>query len=159
MDKVNNLLNSYRDKLTERNDTLEAMVMALKEETMVTTKALNTRIEELEGELALCQVIVENGVPSVALNCKFILKPKEFTETRSAYDVDNFLWRTENYFRHHGRCEFTEKEARAKLRWLTQWGTVEEYVREFKKFMLQILDVTEKEVLLASNNGLKPWVK
>ncbi|MBA0697964.1 hypothetical protein Goari_021479 [Gossypium aridum] len=32
------------------------MVMALKEETMATTKALNTRIEELEGEVALCRV-------------------------------------------------------------------------------------------------------
>ncbi|KAK8322721.1 hypothetical protein V6Z12_A12G184700 [Gossypium hirsutum] len=43
------------DKLSERNNALEAMMMALKEETMATTRALSTRIEELEGELALCQ--------------------------------------------------------------------------------------------------------
>ncbi|MFQ6662246.1 hypothetical protein Gotur_030117 [Gossypium turneri] len=31
-----------------------------------------------------------------------------------------------------------------------------EYVREFKELMLQVLDVTEKEVLLAFQNELKP---
>ncbi|MBA0671698.1 hypothetical protein Goklo_029267 [Gossypium klotzschianum] len=33
-------------------------MMALKEETIATTRALNTRIEELEGELALCRTVV-----------------------------------------------------------------------------------------------------
>ncbi|MBA0742255.1 hypothetical protein Gogos_015330 [Gossypium gossypioides] len=32
------------------------MVKALKKETMATTMTLSTRIEELEGELALCRV-------------------------------------------------------------------------------------------------------
>ncbi|MBA0752888.1 hypothetical protein Gogos_022301, partial [Gossypium gossypioides] len=54
----------------ERNDALKAMVMALKEETMVMTMALNTRIEELERELALCRAAVGKGVPSAAFNCK-----------------------------------------------------------------------------------------
>jgi len=51
---VQALLDFQRKKLTERNNALEAMVKALKEEIMATTLALNTRIEELEGELALC---------------------------------------------------------------------------------------------------------
>ncbi|MFQ6668222.1 hypothetical protein Gotur_033952 [Gossypium turneri] len=55
MDKVNELFNSHRDKLSERNDALEAMMMALKEETMATTRTLSTKIEELNGELALCR--------------------------------------------------------------------------------------------------------
>ncbi|KAK8346433.1 hypothetical protein V6Z12_A07G215000 [Gossypium hirsutum] len=52
-DNVQELLDSQRKKLTERNNALEAMVKALKEETMATTLTLSTRIEELEGELAL----------------------------------------------------------------------------------------------------------
>ncbi|MBA0659531.1 hypothetical protein Goklo_011661 [Gossypium klotzschianum] len=57
-DSVQELLDSQRKKLTETNDALEAMMMALTEETMATTKTLSTRIEELEEELALCRAIV-----------------------------------------------------------------------------------------------------
>ncbi|MBA0633567.1 hypothetical protein Godav_029295 [Gossypium davidsonii] len=53
-DNVQELLDSQRKKLTERNDALEATMMALKEETMAMTRALSTMMEELEGELALC---------------------------------------------------------------------------------------------------------
>ncbi|MBA0671466.1 hypothetical protein Goklo_024449 [Gossypium klotzschianum] len=53
-DNVRELLDSQRKKLTERNDALEATMMALKEETMAMTRALSTMMEELEGELALC---------------------------------------------------------------------------------------------------------
>ncbi|MBA0698881.1 hypothetical protein Goari_000564 [Gossypium aridum] len=73
------------------------MVKALKEETMVTTMALSTRIEELERELALFRVAVGKGVSSAALSYEDIPKPKEFVGTTSACDVDNFLWRMENY--------------------------------------------------------------
>ncbi|KAH1032583.1 hypothetical protein J1N35_044757 [Gossypium stocksii] len=54
VDKVQEVLNSMRNTLTKRNDALEAMVIALKEETIATARALSTRIEELEGKLALC---------------------------------------------------------------------------------------------------------
>ncbi|MBA0670006.1 hypothetical protein Goklo_024160 [Gossypium klotzschianum] len=57
-DSVQELLDSQRKKLTERNDALEAMMLALKEETMATTRALSTKIEELDGELALCRATV-----------------------------------------------------------------------------------------------------
>ncbi|MBA0767171.1 hypothetical protein Gotri_016109 [Gossypium trilobum] len=164
-DNVQELLDSQRKKLTERNDALEAMVMALKVETMATTRALSTRIDELQGELAL------------------YLAVKELVGTRSACDVDNFLWRMENYFRAKGivddaikgeigtwqefQCElkgqfyleFTEEEAQAKLQGIMQRGTVGEYVREFKELMLQVSDVTEKEALLVFKNGLKSWVR
>ncbi|MBA0766722.1 hypothetical protein Gotri_015740 [Gossypium trilobum] len=141
-DNVQELLDLKRNKLTERNDALKAMVMALNEETMVTTMALSTRIEDLEGELALCQAAVGKGVSSVALSWEDVPKLKEFVGTRSAFDMDNFLWRMENYFRAKGitnyaikfQCElkgqfypeFIEEEARAKLQWLTQRGTVGE---------------------------------
>ncbi|MBA0646525.1 hypothetical protein Goklo_014483 [Gossypium klotzschianum] len=69
------------------------MIMALKEETMATTRALSTRIEEFEGELALCRAAVGNGVANAALSNEDVSKPKEFVGTMSACDVDNFLWR------------------------------------------------------------------
>ncbi|MFQ6655983.1 hypothetical protein Gotur_026285 [Gossypium turneri] len=89
MDKVNELFNSHRDKLSKRNDAFEAMMMALKEETMATTRALSTRIEELEGELALCQVAVGNGVTNAVLSNEDVPNLKEFVGIRFACDVDN----------------------------------------------------------------------
>ncbi|MFQ6662985.1 hypothetical protein Gotur_030665, partial [Gossypium turneri] len=85
------------------------MMMALKEETMATTRALSTRIEELEGELALCRAAVGNRVLSVALSNEDVPKLKEFVGTRSAYDVDNFLWRMEHYFRAKGIVDDADK--------------------------------------------------
>ncbi|MBA0752887.1 hypothetical protein Gogos_022300 [Gossypium gossypioides] len=69
-DNVLELLDSKRKKLTKMNNALEAMVMDLKEETMTMTMALNTKIEELEGELVLCQAAVGKRVSSITLNCK-----------------------------------------------------------------------------------------
>ncbi|KAK5802900.1 hypothetical protein PVK06_030529 [Gossypium arboreum] len=207
-DHVQELLDSQRKKLTEMNNALEAMVKALKEETMATTLTLSTRIEELERKLALCRVAVEEGVSSAALSSECVPEPKKFVGTRSAGDVDNFLWRMENYFRAKGivddadkvqtaslflidiavlwwrgrttdkrqceigtwekfQCElkgqfypeFAEEEARAKLQGITQRGTVGEYVREFKELMLQVSNVTEREAMLAFQEGLKPWVR
>ncbi|MBA0650363.1 hypothetical protein Goklo_017788, partial [Gossypium klotzschianum] len=169
-DSVQELLDSQRKKLTERNNAFEAVVKALKEETMATTMTLSTRIEELEGELALCQAVVGKGVSSAELSYEDVPKPKEFVGIMFVCDVENFLWMMENYFRRttnkrQGECgmwqefqcelkgqfypEFTEKEARAKLQGIMQWGTVGEYVREFNELMVQVSDVTEKEALLA----------
>ncbi|MBA0845239.1 hypothetical protein Goarm_022740 [Gossypium armourianum] len=42
------------------------------------------------------------GVSRTTLSNEDVPKPKEFVGTRSACDVDNFLWRMENYFRAKG---------------------------------------------------------
>lgn len=55
--------------------------------------------------------------------------------------------------------QFAEKEARAKLRRLTQQDTVREYVRAFSELMLQISDLSEKEAFYWFEDGLKPWAK
>ncbi|MBA0858513.1 hypothetical protein Goshw_027456, partial [Gossypium schwendimanii] len=55
--------------------------------------------------------------------------------------------------------KFSKEEARAKLQGITKRGTVVEYVREFKELMLQVSEVTEKEVLFAFQKGLKLWVR
>ncbi|KAH1055141.1 hypothetical protein J1N35_033206 [Gossypium stocksii] len=127
---------------------------------MATMMALSTRIEELKGELTLCLAAVGKGVSSAALNYEDVPKPKEFVGTRSACDVDNFLWRMENYFHTKGivddavknrqfYLEFVEEETRLKLQGITQRDTVGKYVREFKELMLQVSDVIKKEALLA----------
>ncbi|MFQ6632127.1 hypothetical protein Gotur_008687 [Gossypium turneri] len=145
-DNVRELLDSQRKKLTERNDALEATMMALKEETMATTRALSRRIEELEGELALCRAAVGKGVSSAALSNEDRME-HYFRAKGIVDDADKFY------------PEFTEEEARAKLQGISQRGIVGEYVQEFKELMLQVSDVTEREALLAFQNGLKSWVR
>ncbi|MBA0596538.1 hypothetical protein Gorai_013354, partial [Gossypium raimondii] len=46
------------DRLTVRDDDIKVVMMNLKEKTKVMMKALNMKIEELEGELVVCKVIV-----------------------------------------------------------------------------------------------------
>ncbi|KAH1097800.1 hypothetical protein J1N35_014721 [Gossypium stocksii] len=99
MDKVNELFNSRSDKLSKRNDAIEAMVIALKKETMATTMPLSTRIEDLEVKLALCRAAIGEGVSSAAPSNEDILKLKEFMGIRYACHMDNFLWKMENYLR------------------------------------------------------------
>ncbi|MBA0610064.1 hypothetical protein Godav_010961 [Gossypium davidsonii] len=73
------------------------MVMALKEEIMATTMTLSTKVEELEGELALCRVArMENYFCAKGI-------------------VDD----TVKFY-----PEFTKEEVRVKLQGITQRGTV-----------------------------------
>ncbi|KAK8321507.1 hypothetical protein V6Z12_A12G102300 [Gossypium hirsutum] len=92
-DKVNDGLQSMQEqlkeyvldnieKMTSRDDAIETMMVALKEE-----------IAELKGELTIYKAALGNGglaavtpKPSVDVS-----KPKEFKGTRSAREVDNFL--------------------------------------------------------------------
>ena len=62
-------------------------------------------------------------------------------------------------FRQQFYPEYAEDEARAKLRRLTQQGTIREYVREFSELMLQISDLGEKKEFFSFMDGLKPWAK
>ncbi|MBA0700698.1 hypothetical protein Goari_020575 [Gossypium aridum] len=129
MDKVNELFISHKDKLSKRNDALEAMVMALKEETMATTMALSTRIKELEVELALCQATVGERVSSAALTNKDVLKPKEFVGTRD---------------------KTTDKRQGVIKTW--QKFQMGEYVREFNELMLR---VSESEAMTVAASMVK----
>ncbi|KAH1081891.1 hypothetical protein J1N35_021652 [Gossypium stocksii] len=73
-----------QDKLSDRNDVFEAMVMALKEKTIAMTMALSTRIEEFEVELVLCRATVGEGVSSTTLSNKNVPKPKRLIRTSEA---------------------------------------------------------------------------
>ncbi|MFQ6667111.1 hypothetical protein Gotur_033235, partial [Gossypium turneri] len=58
VEAMRGVLNSTADKLTVRDNALKAIVMALKEETKTTTRALSTRIKELKGELVVSRAVV-----------------------------------------------------------------------------------------------------
>ncbi|KAG8478979.1 hypothetical protein CXB51_028879 [Gossypium anomalum] len=197
VEKLNDLVNSTTEKLAERDENLEEMVLAMKKE-----------IEELKGELMIYKVALSNGMLSSKSKQQAMDVPKleKFKGARCARDVNNFLWEMEQYFlamgieddaikvnialiyftdvallwwhrrsmdeKHGGNAirtweefqrelrkqfypQYTEKEARAKLRRLTQEGTVREYVRVFSELMLQISDLSEKEAFYWFEDGLK----
>ncbi|KAH1115365.1 hypothetical protein J1N35_008743 [Gossypium stocksii] len=99
VEKMQEVLNSTMGKLTERNDALEAMMIALKEEIMAMMKALNKRIKELDEELIMCRAIVGKEVLGATFNRDIVApKPEKFKGTRSTRKVKNFLWEMEQYF-------------------------------------------------------------
>ncbi|KAH1097717.1 hypothetical protein J1N35_014638 [Gossypium stocksii] len=70
------------------DDAFEVMVMALEKETMALIKALNTRIEELEGELTMYRAIVGKGVLGATLNHEInVSKQEKFKRARSVREV------------------------------------------------------------------------
>ncbi|MBA0828444.1 hypothetical protein Goarm_013119 [Gossypium armourianum] len=81
--------NATKGGQTEKNDALEATVMALKEK----NEAIMEKIKDLKGELAMCRVIA--GKKMLASVPKQLIidvpKPKEFKEMSSTRDVDKFL--------------------------------------------------------------------
>lgn len=89
LEEIQWALKSIDDKLTKRNNTLEAIVMALKKD----TKPMMMRIKELEGELTMCRAAVGKGMlVSIPKQCKMnVPKLKEFKGMRSTKDMDNLL--------------------------------------------------------------------
>ncbi|KAK5847243.1 hypothetical protein PVK06_003548 [Gossypium arboreum] len=200
------------EKMTSRDDAIETMMVGKTDAMEAMLTALKEEIAELKGELTIYKAALGNGglaavTPKPSVD---VPKPKEFKGTRSAREVDNFLWGVEQYFRAKGIAddatkvitaamyltdiallwwrrrstdvrrggteirtwkefqyefkaqfypEYAEDEARAKLRRLSQQGTVREYVQEFSELMLQISDMGEKEAFFSFMDGLKPWAK
>ena len=71
--------------LTQWNEALEAQVVAMRGE-----------LEQLRGELVVLRAAMVVGpVRGVRVD---VPKPKPFTGSRSAKDVDNFVWGMEQYF-------------------------------------------------------------
>ncbi|MFQ6636554.1 hypothetical protein Gotur_013087, partial [Gossypium turneri] len=129
------------------------MMMALKEETMATTRALSTRIEELEGELALCRAVVGKGVANAALSNEDVPKPKEFVGTRSACDVDNFLWRMENYFRAKGIMDDSLSEVMTVTESVVKLGLGKDKLGSSKSEEKGVCEMDHKEDIVDGNGN------
>ncbi|KAK8335259.1 hypothetical protein V6Z12_A09G042300 [Gossypium hirsutum] len=88
-EKLNELVNSTTEKLAERDENLEEMMLAMKKE-----------IKELKGELTIYKAALTNGMSSSKSKQQAmdVPKPEKFKGTRSVRDVDNFLWEIEQYF-------------------------------------------------------------
>ncbi|KAG8472442.1 hypothetical protein CXB51_035290 [Gossypium anomalum] len=171
-------LRSTSVKLTVRDEALEALVTAMKEE-----------IAELKGELTIYKAALRSGILASGPRQRHVdvSKPEKFKGTRSAREVDNFLWELEQYFRAIGIEDNATKVNTASiyfsdvaLLWWRRWSTDEkcggmtietweEFQRELKKqfypqyteneLMLQISDLNEKEAFYWFEDGLKMWAK
>ncbi|PKI58978.1 hypothetical protein CRG98_020623 [Punica granatum] len=85
-------LNTVVDELTKRDETLEALVSAMRAE-----------IDELKAELVQVRRTRVDGGGMGQLSARpDVPKPKEFRGTRVAKDMDNFIWSMETYFRATG---------------------------------------------------------
>ncbi|MBA0855150.1 hypothetical protein Goshw_009846 [Gossypium schwendimanii] len=122
------------------------MLKALKEETMAMTMALSTRIDELEGKLALCRAAVGKGVLSAALGNEDIPKLKEFVGIRSTCDVDNFLWKIENYFRAKGIVDDAIKS-------VVKLGLEKDKIESFKSEEMGVCETNHKENVVDDNGN------
>ncbi|MBA0668297.1 hypothetical protein Goklo_001227, partial [Gossypium klotzschianum] len=82
-------IGSSEDKLAGKDDALEFMVTALKED-----------INELKGEIKIFKAAIGNGMLASKSKPQAMDMPKSkaFRGARSASEVDNFLWAMEQYF-------------------------------------------------------------
>ena len=86
---MQDVLNESMDALTQKDESFEAMMVAMKEE-----------MEELKRELMACKTAIRGGVLAMTSSPPVDMpKPKEFKGARSAKEVDNFLWGMERYFK------------------------------------------------------------
>ncbi|KAG8482796.1 hypothetical protein CXB51_024201 [Gossypium anomalum] len=137
---MNELINSTTKKLTERDENLEDIVLAMKKE-----------IEELKGELTIYKAALSNGMLSSRPKQQVMDVPKseKFKGARSARDVDNFLW---------------EMESTDEKRGGNAIKTWEEFQKELKKqfypqYAKKEARTNEKEAFYWFKDGLKLWAK
>ncbi|MFQ6655174.1 hypothetical protein Gotur_025848, partial [Gossypium turneri] len=114
--------------------------------------AIKKEIEELKGELTIYKVALSNGMLSSRPKQQAMDVPKleKFKGVRSTDEKrgGNAIETWEEFQREVKKQfypQYAEKEAQAKLRRLTQQGTVWEYVRAFSELILQIPDLSKKE--------------
>ncbi|KAE8673495.1 Detected protein of unknown function [Hibiscus syriacus] len=183
-EEVQDSLNELDVKATDRGDSLEAMVVALRKEVEeLKSKGsdsevveLKREVELLKTELLVCKAAFGNSVATVAPKALGdIPKPEKFKGTKSAQDVENFLWGCNDVkrgnaaietwvefqaeFKEQFYPEYAEDEARSKLRRLKQEGSLREHVRKFFELMLQVPNLSEEDGFFTFMDGLKPWAK
>ncbi|KAE8692821.1 cytochrome P450 78A7-like [Hibiscus syriacus] len=117
-EEVQDSLNELDVKVTDRGDSLEAMVVALRKEVEeLKSKGsdsevveLKREVELLKTELLVCKAAFGNSVATVTPKALGdIPKLEKFKGTRSAQDVENFLWGLDQYFAATGITEDAKK--------------------------------------------------
>lgn len=98
---LNVAVDSLSKRGDERDDALEAMLTSLV-----------ARMDRLEGEL---RALARGGVVAPSAPRQDVPKPKEFKGSRSAKDVDNFLWHMEQYFGAIGMVDDASKVSTASM--------------------------------------------
>ncbi|XP_047335495.1 uncharacterized protein LOC124939022 [Impatiens glandulifera] len=186
---LNNSKRSIRDEVLEMvqvniNDIRNEVLGAVRGEVQDTINAFRRemmgRIEGVEGRIGW------NGggeLRGAAPHRIDVPKPTSFKGSRSAMEVDDFLWNMERYFKASNiledhiklqtapfflvnmallwwrRREADIERARKRLSQLTHSQSIKEYVREFQELMLELPGLTEQEALFTFVNGLKTWAQ
>ncbi|CAL8989416.1 unnamed protein product [Prunus brigantina] len=116
-------------------------------------------------------------------------KPKSYNGKREAKELDTFLWNIERYFKYPKLEEDELKintatlfltdnalmwwrrrsmeidqenakyEAKEKLRWLKQVGSVKDYVTTFTNLLFEVPSMTDEDKLMYFMSGLQNWAK
>ncbi|KAE8694779.1 hypothetical protein F3Y22_tig00110773pilonHSYRG00015 [Hibiscus syriacus] len=180
-EETQTLIYDLTETVDERTRGLENMYLAMRAEMM-------REMKELKRELLVYKAAVLNGVTGEAQAPRpriDIPKPKEFKGSRTAQDVENFIWGMEQFFRGMGIGDDATKVnvasnylADAAMLWwrhrcsemTDSVGTWEEFVGELKEHFypknanfteikMQIPDLGESEGFFAFMDGLQRWAK
>ncbi|MBA0754331.1 hypothetical protein Gogos_021098 [Gossypium gossypioides] len=86
---LNATMDDQTEKLTKKNDPLEAMVVVLEEETQTTM----SKIEEFEGQLIMCGVVVGKGMlASIPKQCKIDYAEEEARSKLRRLTQQGIIW-------------------------------------------------------------------
>ncbi|XP_012851537.1 PREDICTED: uncharacterized protein LOC105971232 [Erythranthe guttata] len=138
----------------ERLDRLEAIIQSLQES-----------IEGMRDDLALCKKAAANGSTGVAsssrVNCP---KPTGFNGVRDAKEVENFIWRMEQYFEGIGLVdETTKRRKHADIeKGVCRIDTWEEFKRELKRHFYPenvVYEARRKLRELKQRSSIREYVK
>ncbi|KAE8717722.1 hypothetical protein F3Y22_tig00110029pilonHSYRG00062 [Hibiscus syriacus] len=117
-EKVQDSLNELDARTADHGDSLEAIVVALRNEVEelksegsdFEVAKLKREVELLKTELLVCKDAFENSTATVAPKALGdIPKLEKFKGSRSAQDVENFLWGLDQYFAATGITEDAKK--------------------------------------------------
>ncbi|KAE8715253.1 Detected protein of unknown function [Hibiscus syriacus] len=167
------LISELTDNVDDRTRGLESMYLAMRAEII-------QEVKELKSELLVYKAAVLNGVTGEAQAPRpriDIPKPKEFKGSRTAQDVENFIWGMEQFFRGMGIGDDTTK-VNVASNYLTDvamlwWrrrcseitkpiGTWEEFVGELKEHFYPknaVLEARAKLKQLKHDRSILKYVK
>ncbi|KAE8668323.1 cytochrome P450 78A7-like [Hibiscus syriacus] len=156
------LISELTDNVDDRTRGLESMCLAMRAEIM-------QEVKELKSELLVYKAAVLNGVTGEAQAPRpriDIPKPKEFKGSRTAQDVENFIWGMEQFFRGMGIGDDTTKVNVASnyltdvaMLWWRRSMTDPSWSmsKNFTEIKMQIPDLGESEGYFAFMDGLQRW--